>query len=272
MYIAGGPLFRFDRKRSGQELRRRRKTRWGDRCAQTSSSPTLSSSSSPTLSSSTLNLIDDNVLVVNDSPCVPPPCISPSPPLISTTTKGHRLFVTPSIAVIQDNTTSHEVSTNDGFVNNSSSIPPFVSTITPGHSYTKTAGCKKRRAFPSRTELLKSAKIDVNKIITHQVSNNFPSGNVLGVFPTINFSTGISMSNKDKNKIPPTRDSKKNDSVKKKMYEKDNIDVGFSKYINEEVIAEQEFLPRYLKKDFGSNDLKFDPPIIINNNNIDNAQ
>ena len=263
--IYSGIPSRNDRKRCGEELRRRRKSRWDNPSCRFwfSSSPTLPSlrleageitkkarksrwddpsfrfSSLPSLSS------DDNFPALNDHPHFPP-----LPPSISSSTRN-RQSVTPPITIIDDNPFLNKNPNNNAFITQSPPLPsPLICTNdTPENRKKKIAGPKDRCAFPPlHTELLKSKKIDHNKVMYHSATNKFESNHVIGVFPTIDFSTDKSFANQDNKKLPPTPDTEKNDLNEKKWCNQDNVDVCYTKYVDNKVINERKPMLHYLKK------------------------
>ena len=132
---------------------------------------------------------------------------------------------------------------------------------------TATSGCKDPITPTLRTALLEKAKIDVNETTYYLAINNYGPDNV-GVFPTINF-TSNEFLGEDNLKLTATETG--NNLLKHKEPDY-NIDVRFSQYLDDKVLASREFMTNFIGQNFGKNLLKFSPPVIINNDNIDDPK
>lgn len=116
-------------------------------------------------------------------------------------------------------------------------------------------------------KIVRKGQIDVNETIDYPATNNFGSDNV-GIFPNIDFTTEESFLEKDNNNLTTTETG--NNNLNQNNW--DNVDVNFSQYFDEDLLASHEFMNNHLKQNFGLNNLQFAPLVIINNVNTDNQK
>lgn len=317
--ITGRPS-RFDRKRTRDNLQRRRKQRWDARPSQSSPSSTLSSSrlmpskqvkkpaASPQELSEFRSLLCSCLIHDESPPSIPKNMSSSSFPIVIPATTGElngidNNFVvnTPPplppcfcnnlinrnlsiIPMVIPDTTANKNGIDDNIVVvNTPPLPFLFKNPQNRHDWiqdapelvavalsksqrnsknknetfisgTATLGCNNRMTPLLRTTLLEKAKIDVNKTIYYPANNNYGPDNI-GIFPAINFTSDESFLGKDNLTLTDTETGNNvlnhNDCCKP-----DNIDVRFSQYFDDNLLASRKFMQNFMDQNFRKNNLK----------------